>query len=242
MLGICGPAGMRGLRAAGMAAPPAVSKVLHIRRVPHDATEADVRRFCAVPPGSGALVTVVLWPTMGGSALVQYDSVEGAAALLARYEMQGSPPLMVTAGGRRQAEVILQYSRHQQLDRQQQHHGANRSDPSSGSPAAASGGSPVAASQRVLLITLRNSAQQYRPITIEYLHELLSQYGKVERIVISAKHNASPARGSAAAPASHLQVLCQVREPSEFPVQLAGTALQKVPRWCSVSTEHSINM
>ena len=74
------------------------------------------------------------------------------------------------------APVQVQFSRHAELNRQ-----------GSGGGGGGGAGGDGAVPNRILLITMRNHTQQYSAITLDYLHQMLSQFGPVERLVTTQK-------------------------------------------------------
>ena len=159
------------------------SRVVHLRALPDATQEADISSFCSA---WGAVDTVVLMHS-SHQALVQMAQLGCAAAMVT--QCAGSAATLRLASGE-MAPVQVQFSRHAELNRQ-------------GSGGGGAGGDG-AVPNRILLITMRNHMQQYSAITLDYLHQMLSQFGPIERIVTTQKPG----------PPLTLQVLCQFGDAS----------------------------
>ena len=162
------------------------SRVVHLRALPDATQEADISSFCSA---WGAVDTVVLMHS-SHQALVQMAQLGCAAAMVT--QCAGSAATLRLASGE-MAPVQVQFSRHAELNRQ-----------GSGGGGGGGAGGDGAVPNRILLITMRNHTQQYSAITLDYLHQMLSQFGPVERIVTTQKPG----------PPLTLQVLCQFGDAS----------------------------
>ncbi|KAM9507562.1 polypyrimidine tract-binding protein 3 isoform 1-T1 [Guaruba guarouba] len=161
------------------------SRVLHIRQIPSDVTEAEVISL-VIPFGK---VTNFLRLKRKCQALLEMDSVEAAVALVNHYSC--SIPHLHSQ------PVYIQYSKHRELKiesspsqarAQASLQAVNAMEPGSQAVPSAyaveGGHRPYQGS--VLRIIVENL---HYPVTIEVLYQIFSRFGSVLRIVIFTRNN-----------------------------------------------------
>uniref|UniRef100_A0A452Z733 RRM domain-containing protein n=1 Tax=Aegilops tauschii subsp. strangulata TaxID=200361 RepID=A0A452Z733_AEGTS len=130
------------------------SKVIHIRNVGHEITEADLLQLLQ-PFGS---VSKLVMLRGKNQALLQMQDIHSSVSALQYYS--GVQPSV------RGRHVYMQFSSHQELTTDQSSHSRNSDQESE--------------PNRILLVTVHHVLY---PISVEILHQVFKAYGYVEKIV-----------------------------------------------------------
>ncbi|XP_068604411.1 polypyrimidine tract-binding protein 2-like [Brachionichthys hirsutus] len=151
-------------------APP--SRVLHIRKLPNEASETEVIAL-GLPFGK---VTNILTLKGKNQAFLEMGTEE-AAVTMVNYYATVTPHV-------RNVPIFIQYSNHKELktDAGNQVSGA----PSGGSPSSDVQEALAAASSPVLRIIIDN---MFYPVTLDVLQQIFSKFGTVMKIITFTKNN-----------------------------------------------------
>ncbi|NXP11883.1 PTBP3 protein, partial [Thinocorus orbignyianus] len=161
--------------------PCSSSRVLHLRHIPRDATEAEVISL-GIPFGE---VTNLLMLRDKNQAFLEMASEEAAGSMVSYYTLSG-PQL-------RSQPVYVQYSKHRELktdnltnqDRVQTALQAMNAM-QSGNVALQAGGGVLPCEGSVLRIIVENN---FYLVTLDMLYQVFSKYGIVLKIVTFTKNN-----------------------------------------------------
>ncbi|KAL7887348.1 hypothetical protein AOLI_G00050690 [Acnodon oligacanthus] len=147
-------------------APP--SRVLHIRKLPNEVSEADVIAL-GLPFGK---VTNILTLKGKNQAFLEL-STEEAAITMVNYYSAVTPHV-------RNVPVFIQYSNHKELK-------TDNANQSGGTPTSASSdGTLTSPSSPVLRIIIDN---MFYPVTLDVLQQIFSKFGTVMKIITFTKNN-----------------------------------------------------
>lgn len=141
------------------------SRVIHIRSLPVDVNEADIKAL-GLPFGR---VTNVLLMRQKHQAFIELESIENARTMI-NYFTYVQPTIHTQA-------IAIQYSQHQELKtRQQDSSRDSRDDDKGGILDSSPGGYP----RTVLKVIVTNIVY---PVTIEVLQQVFSRCGEIQKIV-----------------------------------------------------------
>lgn len=147
------------------------SKVIHMRGIPYDATEYDIKQL-GLTFGS---VTNILFMKNKGQAFLELADIDSAKTMI-NYYSYVQPTI-------RNSVVILQYSQHQELITNNSNNNVNKDDQRNNEPVENGSGRP---SGTVLKVIVTNIIY---PVTIDVLQQVFQRCGEIQKIVTFVRND-----------------------------------------------------